>query len=92
MALFADDAVQVEDRIEDVDKADEGNSLLVANYVFEIYEYLYSLEVTLCPPLILCLLFCALFSLFSLPADKVSHQRRLSERSTNYTSHASGIG
>lgn len=30
--------------IEDVDKADESNSLLVANYVFEIYEYLYSLE------------------------------------------------
>ncbi|KAK3912349.1 G2/mitotic-specific cyclin-B [Frankliniella fusca] len=29
---------------EDVDKADESNPLLVANYAFEIYEYLLSLE------------------------------------------------
>ncbi|XP_034246063.1 G2/mitotic-specific cyclin-B2-like isoform X2 [Thrips palmi] len=39
-----DAAVQREDFIEDVDKADENNPLLVADYVFEIYEYLYSLE------------------------------------------------
>ncbi|XP_034245677.1 G2/mitotic-specific cyclin-B-like [Thrips palmi] len=39
-----DAAVQPKDFIEDDDKADENNPLFVADYVFEFYEYLYSLE------------------------------------------------
>lgn len=43
-AVKGKDTVKTDDKFEDVDKADEGNPLLVANYAFEIYEYLQSLE------------------------------------------------